>query len=70
MPPTILSTDLDRLYAIVGALAQRNGLRTLAGCASGSGWPRRGVYFFFEPGEVRPGGAPHLTPAAPGHISA
>ena len=38
---------MDQLSIVVG------GPRTLA-CSHGrSGWPKRGVYFFFEPGEMR-----------------
>src|SRR6476619_3094517 len=28
-------------------------MRRLAECTGRTGWPRRGVYFFFEPGEAR-----------------
>jgi hypothetical protein len=38
---------LDRLERCVG------GRRTLAGLRSFNDWPHRGVYFFFEPGEIR-----------------
>ena len=45
---------LDRLDALVG------GTRVLAECSGRMKWPRRGVYFFFEAGEIRSGsGAGH-----------
>jgi hypothetical protein len=49
--------DLTRLYRIFGKLeaASSGGKRFLAQLAPSSSWPRRGVYFFFEPGEVRTG---------------
>lgn len=40
---------LSRIESRIG------GARTLATCSAGSGWPKRGVYFFFEPGETRSG---------------
>jgi hypothetical protein len=47
-------TDLDRLYGLLAELEQSCGRRRrLADCQGGSGWPRRGVYFFFEDGELR-----------------
>lgn len=52
------AADLDRFYAVLGELAERTGgPRTLAECDGRMGWPRRGVYFFFEPGEHRSDGA-------------
>jgi hypothetical protein len=38
---------LDRLEQVVG------GKRVLTDCTARSGWPERGVYFFFEPGQER-----------------
>ncbi len=47
-------SDLDRFYSILRALQQQQGgPRRLADCDARSGWPKRGVYFFFEPGELR-----------------
>lgn len=43
----IFYTLLDRLSDKVG------GPRMLGTCDSRSGWPKRGVYFFFENGELR-----------------
>jgi len=46
--------DVRRFYALLDRLEERNrGRRTLATAHGRMGWPRRGVYFFFEPGEVR-----------------
>jgi len=48
------AVDLDRFYALLSDLADRcGGTRQLAGCNRGTGWPKRGVYFFFEAGETR-----------------
>jgi hypothetical protein len=48
--------DLIRLYRILDKLeASSDGTRFLAQLAPSSSWPRRGIYFFFEPGEVRTG---------------
>ncbi len=50
-------SDLDRFYALLGRLREtQGGYRTLAGSTGHDGWPARGVYFFFEPGEFRAGG--------------
>jgi hypothetical protein len=47
-------SDLQIFYALLGSLAERvGGARTLATCSGRLGWPRRGVYFFMEDGEVR-----------------
>lgn len=49
--------DLDRFYAMLDELEERcGGKRRLAECHGRMGWPRRGVYFFFEDGEVREDG--------------
>lgn len=46
--------DLIRLYRIFDRLEDSSrGKRFLAQLAPSGSWPRRGVYFFFEPGEVR-----------------
>ena len=46
--------DLERLYELLAALKSTvRGYRFLKGCNGGMGWPSRGVYFFFEPGETR-----------------
>ena len=46
--------DLSRFYELLETLEDRlGGRRTLAECSGRLLWPRRGVYFFFEPGEKR-----------------
>jgi hypothetical protein len=47
-------SDLQQFYLLLGSLAERvGGARTLATCSGRLEWPRRGVYFFMEDGEVR-----------------
>ena len=47
-------SDLRSFYGLLGSLAERvGGARKLAACSGRIGWPRRGVYFFMEDGEVR-----------------
>ena len=46
--------DTVRFYDLLGQLEDAlGGARTLATCDGRMGWPQRGVYFFFEPGEAR-----------------
>ncbi len=46
--------DAKRFYSILDDLECRiDGKRLLKDCNGRMGWPRRGVYFFFEPGELR-----------------
>lgn len=46
--------DLQRFYASLDRLRDRlGGTRTLSDFSRSRDWPQRGVYFFFEPGEVR-----------------
>ena len=46
--------DVKAFYRILAALEGKlGGMRTLAECHGRMNWPDRGVYFFFEPGEVR-----------------
>ena len=46
--------DVQRFYEILDALEETiGGKRRLAECDGRIDWPRRGVYFFFEPGEMR-----------------
>lgn len=48
--------DLIRLYRILDRLeVLSDGKRFLAQLSPSRAWPRRGVYFFFEPGEIRAG---------------
>lgn len=52
--------DLNSFYRLVADLEDRcGGTRRLAECDGRMNWPQRGVYFFFEPGEVRNDG---MTP--------
>ena len=49
--------QLDALYDVLARLEDRcGGKRCLAECDSTTGWPERGVYFFFEDDEVREDG--------------
>jgi len=46
--------DLVRFYGLLDRLeATLGGKRTLDRCNGRMNWPKRGVYFFFEPGEER-----------------
>lgn len=50
-------TDLDAFYELLEELRPRvGGYRYLRDCGADSGWPLRGVYFFFEHGEKRKDG--------------
>lgn len=45
---------LERFYDLLGDLERRcGGKKVLADCSGRMPWPERGVYFFFEPGEMR-----------------
>ena len=45
---------IDALYYLLAELHHRvDGYRYLRDCGGRSGWPDRGVYFFFEDGETR-----------------
>src|SRR5205814_4997383 len=49
--------DLDRLYTLLADLQMRSGgPQLLRDCTGRLPWPERGVYFFFEPGELREDG--------------
>lgn len=49
--------DLDKFYRLLDELRQNcGGHRLLRDCHGKSGWPERGVYFFFEGGEFREDG--------------
>jgi hypothetical protein len=44
----------ERFYSLLDSLAKRlGGPRYLSQCNGNMGWPRKGVYFFFEIGEFR-----------------
>ena len=47
---------LQRFYGLLYELEQRlGGSRRLSDCSGWLPWPKRGVYFFMEPGELRTG---------------
>jgi hypothetical protein len=49
--------DLDRFYRIIAILREKcQGFRFLKECTRQSGWPARGIYFFFEDHEFREDG--------------
>lgn len=49
--------QIKRFYEILQDLeAKLGGKRCLGDCHGKIGWPKRGVYFFFEPGEKRSSG--------------
>ena len=55
-------TDVDDFYALIDQMRRRcGGERRLADCDARTGWPARGVYFFFEPGETRATGEPRIV---------
>jgi hypothetical protein len=57
--PNLISRrkDLDEFYRILGELRERKGgCRRLGTCFSKMDWPERGIYFFFENGELREDG--------------
>jgi hypothetical protein len=48
------SKDLDYFYALLSQLEKKNGgYRKLESANGRMTWPQRGLYFFFEPGELR-----------------
>lgn len=48
------SVDLIRFYGLLERLNRKvGGVRTLQDHSKKSGWPQRGVYFFFDPNERR-----------------
>lgn len=54
--------DTDKFYALIDKLSIRvGGPRRLRECSGSSGWPRHGVYFFFEDGETRRDGSPRVV---------
>jgi len=54
--------DLDRFYELLDRLSARlGGPRRLGQSRGADGWPERGVYFFFEEGELREGGPPRVV---------
>ena len=54
--------DTDAFYRLLDELRTRvGGSRKLKDCSASTGWPRHGVYFFFEDGEVRVNGTPRVV---------
>ena len=52
--PSNRISDLKVFYDLLAELEHRvGGTRLLADCNGRMSWPTRGIYFFFEPGEVR-----------------
>jgi len=46
--------DLQKFYSVIARLEKGlGGARTLGSCSGRLSWPKRGVYFFMEDGEVR-----------------
>jgi hypothetical protein len=52
--------DLQRFYAVLSRRSD-GGLCHLAPCNGRLEWPPRGVYFFFEDGELRTDGSPRVV---------
>lgn len=51
------TAHLDEFYRLLGTLAVReHGTRRLVDSTGRDGWPREGIYFFFESGQVRADG--------------
>lgn len=54
--PNHRTRDVERFYELPDELERRTGgVRHLAQCHGRLNWPMRGVYFFFEPSELRSG---------------
>lgn len=54
MDHELVQGDLERFYIVLNIIRERvGGERRLEACTGQMYWPRRGVYFFFEPGENR-----------------
>jgi hypothetical protein len=54
--------DTDEFYWLLDDLARRvGGKRYLRDSNGHSGWPRQGVYFFYEDGETRADGGPRVV---------
>jgi hypothetical protein len=46
--------DVERFYGLLDDLSRKlGGPRCLGHCCGRDRWPERGIYFFFEPGEMR-----------------
>lgn len=54
--------DINRFYDLMNELTTRlGGPRRLRECTGSSGWPRQGVYFFFEETEARINASPRVV---------
>lgn len=54
--------DTNRFYELMDLVSSRyGGPRQLRDTSSATGWPRHGVYFFFESGELRCNGKPRVV---------
>jgi hypothetical protein len=52
----------SRFYHLLDDLARHEeGPRRLRDCTGADGWPRHGVYFFYEDGEARADGSPRVV---------
>jgi hypothetical protein len=55
-------SELDDFYTLIDELRARGGgERRLASCDGRMSWPERGVYFYFEDGELRRNGEPRVV---------
>jgi hypothetical protein len=62
MLPAERSEAVDRLYQLLDQLRDSvGGFRILRDCDGRTGWPTRGVYFFFDPAETRSDGSPRVV---------
>jgi hypothetical protein len=56
--PDSRAADTNHFYLLLSELARRvGGSRMLRDCTGARDWPRHGVYFFFEDGEIRADGS-------------
>jgi hypothetical protein len=46
---------IKQFYSLLNELKNKTGFRYLKDCRASLGWPKQGVYFFFEEGEIRQG---------------
>lgn len=53
--------DVQTFYSLLARLTVKNPPRQMASTTARSGWPDRGVYFFFEDGENRCDGTPRVV---------
>lgn len=53
--------DVQKFYELLAQLTEQQSVRRMAEVTGKDGWPSRGVYFFFEQGEVRENGSPRVV---------